>query len=744
MSQQDQKHRLIEHVLDLLNLLQSSHIEIDRFMDAGGQVEGLPDTQNIQTAYEIMEFMDEMPGGVLVYYAGGGEEIVYANRELLRIFQCETLREFRELTGNSFRGLVHPEDLDDVEESIRQQVDASQYDLDYVEYRIIRRDGEIRWIEDYGHFIRSKTMGNFFYVFLSDATDKRNRRQMEVNLLIREQEAREQHLQSVIEDYDKERALINQEYLRRLKVIEGLSVNYESIFYVDLETDQILPYRLSSRTENAFENRFQPRCFSRYIADYILTWVCPEDRSAVSDELTAEAIRRRLLDKTTYYINYRALNNGEVQYLQLRVVDAGHTGRAKQVVMGCRRVDEELQHEIEQKQILAEALSNANLAIVAKNTFLSNMSHDMRTPLNAIFGFASLVQKNAGNLEDVKRYAGKLESASRQLLEMIDKVLELSWSGAREVQTMEAPCDIRVILEEIHAYVLPKASEKDLAFSLDYTELTHSAVFCDQEKLRQMLLYLVNNAVTYTHTGGSISLRATQNPPNRDHSALYHFVVEDTGIGIDPDFLGHIFEPFSREHNTTLSGVHGAGLGLTIVKNIVDLLGGDIQVKSAPGKGSSFTITLRLQIQPDRPAYLPEIPGPAVQLTGKRILLVEDNPINLEIETELLQDLGLVIDCAVTGEEAVEKVRLAPPGQYDLVLMDIQMPGIDGWQAAEIIRALPDPAQARVPIIALSANAFESDIRKSTSCGMNAHLTKPLDIPVLLKTVQRILGEGQS
>lgn len=744
MSQQDQKHRLIEHVLDLLNLLQSSHIEIDRFMDAGGQLEGLPDTQDIQTAYEIMEFMDELPGGVLVYYADGGEEIVYANRELLRIFQCETLREFRELTGNSFRGLVHPEDLDAVEESISQQVAASQYDLDYVEYRIIRKDGEIRWIEDYGHFIRSKTVGNFFYVFLSDATDKRNRRQMEVNLLIREQEAREQHLQSVIEEYDKERALINQEYLRRLKVIEGLSVNYESIFYVDLETDQILPYRLSSRTENAFENRFQPRCFSRYIADYVLTWVCPEDRGAVSDELTAEAIRGRLLDKTTYYINYRALNDGEVQYLQLRVVDAGHTGRAKQVVMGCRRVDEELQHEIEQKQILAEALSNANLAIVAKNTFLSNMSHDMRTPLNAIFGFASLVQKNAGNLEDVKRYAGKLESASRQLLEMIDKVLELSWSGARETQTMETPCDIRDILEEIHAYVLPKASEKDLTFSLDCGELTHAAVFCDQEKLRQMLLYLVNNAVTYTHTGGSISLRAAQNPPNRDHSALYHFTVEDTGIGIDPDFLDHIFEPFSREQNTTLSGVHGAGLGLTIVKNIVDLLGGDIQVKSAPGKGSSFTITIRLQLQPDRPAHLPEIPGPAVQLTGRRVLLVEDNPINLEIETELLQDLGLVIDCAGTGEEAVEKVRLAPPGQYDLVLMDIQMPGIDGWQAAETIRALPDPARARVPIIALSANAFESDIRKSKSCGMNAHLTKPLDIPVLLKTVQRILREGQS
>ncbi len=743
MSHQERPHRLIEHVLNLLNLLRRSNIEINRFMDSGGDFAGLepPDVQGAQMAYEIMRFMDEMPGGVLIYYAGGREDIIYANRELLHIFQCRNLQEFRELTGNSFRGMVHPEDLEAVERSIWEQVSASQYDLDYVEYRIIRRDGEIRWIEDYGHFIHSEAVGDLFYVFLGDATEKLARRQTELDLLLSQRKAREQQLQSVIEEYDKERSLINQEYLRRLKVIEGLSINYESIFYVDLEKDQILPYRLSSRTEHAFEKRFQPRRFSLYMADYIQTWVCPEDRETMAAELTRQSIRERLAGKTTYYINYRALSGGELQYLQLRVVDAGHTGPAGQVVIGCRRVDEEIQHEMEQKQMLAEALSDASTAIAAKNAFLSNISHDMRTPLNAIFGFSSLVRKKAGDPEAIHHYAEKLETASLQLLEMIDKVLELSWNGSGDPQTAESICDLRTLMEDIHAGFLPKAAEKDLSFSLDCGSLTQSIVFCDQEKLRQLLMYLVNNAITYTNTGGSISLTAAQRSAAGEHGALYHFIVEDSGIGIDPEFIGHIFEPFSRAQNTTHSGVHGVGLGLTIAKNIVDMLGGSIDVRSTPGRGTAFTVALRL---PFRNAGPETAPVSAVPLSGKRVLVAEDNPINLEIEIELLQDLGFEVESARNGKDAVEQLRQAPPGHYDLVLMDIQMPVMDGWKAAEAIRALPDPLRAQVPVIALSANAFESDIRKSLSHGMDAHLTKPLDIPQLLKTVQRVLRERRT
>lgn len=741
MGQQERTYHLIEHVLELLNALQANGIEIDRFMNEGGHIDGLelPEIKDPQVAYEIIKFMDELPGGILVYYADGDEKIIYANRELLRLFQCRTMREFQDLTGGSFRGMVHPDDLEEVEHSIWEQVSASQYDLDYVEYRIICKDGFVRWIEDYGHFIHSDTVGNLFYVFLGDATEKRARRQIEMELLVSEKERETHKLQSLIEEYDKERSLINQEYLRRLKVIEGLSVNYESIFYVDLEKDQILPYRLSSRTENAFEKRFQPRSFSWYISDYIHTWVCPEDQETTAAELTASMIRRRLRDKTTYYINYRALSDGEVQYLQLRIVDAGHTGRANQVVMGCRRVDEELQHEMEQKQMLAEALSNANLAIVAKNTFLSNMSHDMRTPLNAIFGFSTLVQKNANDPDAVLSFAAKLEESCRQLLDLIDKVLELSWTGASETQVTESPCDLLALMEDIHGYFLPKAAEKNITITLDCSALRHRHIYCDQEKVKQLILYLVNNAVTYTNNGGKVALTVTQWEDAAPDYALYQIIVQDTGIGIDEAFLDHIFEPFAREQNTTLSGIHGIGLGLTIVKNIVDMLGGTINVQSTVGQGTIFTVALRFQLRPASPKETPDSFAAGVQLSGKRLLLAEDNPINREIETELLQDLGLLIESADNGQSAVDLIRQAPPGWYDLVLMDIQMPVMDGWRAAEVIRALPDPARAQIPIIALSANAFESDIRKSMNCGIDAHLTKPMDVPLLVKTIGRVL-----
>ena len=228
------------------------------------------DPHYARTACEVIRFMEEMPGGFLIYHADGNEEIIYANKALLLIFQCETLNEFRELTGNSFRGIVYHEDLDEVELSIKEQVAASQYDLDYVEYRIVRKDGQIRWVEDYGHFIHLDSAGDIFYVFITDATEKREQKRR-----------REQKLQNLIDEYDKERKMINQEHMRRLEVIEGLSVNYETILYVDLDTDKILPYRLSSRTESRFDENSPSHGFLWFSSDYISTWVHPDDRDMV-------------------------------------------------------------------------------------------------------------------------------------------------------------------------------------------------------------------------------------------------------------------------------------------------------------------------------------------------------------------------------------------------------------------------------------------------------------------------------
>lgn len=684
----------------------------------------------------LIRFMDEMPGGFLIYYADQDEKIIYANRSLLRIFQCDTMEEFRDHTSNSFRGLVHPEDLDRVEQSIREQIAGSQYDLDYVEYRIRRKDGVIRWIEDYGHFVRVPMLGDIFYVFLGDATEKHEKLLSERARFLSEKREGEQRLKDLSQAYDKERSLINREYLQQLEVIEGLSINYEGICYLDLDADQIIPYRLSVRTRAIFHARYQPIPYSRYEKEYLAMWVHPDDRDLVARSTAPGYIRAKLAESKTYYFNYRVQVDGEIQYLQLRVVNVGRNEQACQAVFGYRRVDEEIRQQMEQQTLLSEALAKANLAISSKNAFLSNMSHDMRTPLNIILGFASLAKLNIENPE-VIGYLDQVETAGKTLLEMIQKVLEI-FSLSEAVETQEVECDLRELLQEIHDFLRPQAQEKDISFQLDCAALRHSAVYGDREKIRQMALYLANNALTYTNPGGHVTIRVAEGEELTNHYAVYRLIVQDTGIGISPDFLEQIFDPFSREKNSTLSGVHGIGLGLTVVKRMVDLMNGDIQVQSEVGKGSEFTVTLNLRQQvlaiPERPAEK----GTASQ----RILLAEDNEINREIEMELLQPLGFEVDAFENGRLALEKLLEAPAGYYDLVLTDLQMPEMDGWEMSAAIRALPDRDLARIPIIALSANVQSSDQAKSQRSGINAHLVKPMDLPLMLRTIERLTGRS--
>ena len=742
MSGQKQEYNLIEHMLSLLNLLQINHIEIDQLLEGGSQAAELyaSNPRDIRMIYEIMKFMDEIPGGFLIYHAEGNEQIIYANLGLLRIFQCDTVAEFRELTGNSFKGMVYPDDLESVEKSIWQQISENQYDLDYVEYRITRKDGEIRWIEDYGHFIQSDAVGGIFYVFLGDATEKRNRLVSEKEVFQKEKRQSEQKLKSLMEAFDKERALVRREQLRRLEVIEGLSVNYESILYADLETDEATPYRLSTRMKPLFGEMFQVQSFIKYVTEYVNTWVYPEDREMVGRMTEPGFIRKHITENKTYYVNYRVIEDGKIEYLQLRVVDVSKAGKV-QIVIGYRKVDEEQREEQEHKKMLADALNNANLAIDAKNSFLSNISHDMRTPLNAIFGFVALAKRDRHDMDAVQGYLDRIDASSRQLLDLIDKVLEISWTESSGVYAEEMECDLQEILEEIYEFLHLQALEKDSEFKLDFSGVKHKQIYSDHQKLKQMLLYLANNAITYTKPGGMVSIAVTEQIEMLNHYATYQIVIKDTGIGISEEFLERIFEPFVREKNTTLSGIHGVGLGLSIAKNIVDMLGGTIKAQSVVGEGSTFTVTLRLRMCADAAQTAAEAPGPvsAVKLSGQRILLVEDNELNLEIETAILQEQGFFIESAENGSIAVEKIANSCPGDYDLILMDIQMPVMNGWQAAKAIRELDDPALANIPIIAFSANVFERDIRMSMESGMNAHLTKPIDIPLLLKTFTEIL-----
>lgn len=740
MDRQTHENSIIEYMLTLLHIADDAPLNTVKKSDAEPTGAEL---LYLETARQIKAFIDEIPGGFLIYNADGAEEIVYANKALISIFKCKNLAEFKTLTGNSFVGMVHPDDIDAVQKSIKSQISNSPDNLDYVEYRIMRKDGIVRWVEDYGHFIHSETAGNFYYVFISDATEKVTRRMAETATIINEGKLKEQKLQSLIEEYDKERKLIRQEHLQRLEVIEGLSVNYDSILYADLDGNKVLPYRLSSRLERQFEQRLQVRELQWFLTDYVKVWVHPDDRERVRQKTSVAYIKKALENNQTYYLNYRCIQNGETQYIQLRIVNVGNRERVSQIVMGYRNIDEEVLQQMKQKQLLEVALNNAKIAEVAKNTFLSNMSHDMRTPLNAIFGYVALAKKNADKGKSTRAYLDKIETASNQILELIDKVLEISYMETQDYAVKEGPCNILDFMRDIHAASINAAAQKNISLTLHADSVKHANVFADSHKLAQVLNHIVGNAIKYTKADGNVVISLSEKTNDKSGEFVtFYFTVEDNGIGISKHTLERIFEPFEREHNTTLSGVYGLGLGLTIAKHLMETMGGDITVESELGKGSKFTAILSLRADSEADEQQTEADAELTSCAhGKKILIVEDNEINLEIETEILQDLGYETDFAPNGKIAVEKVQSSANDEYALVLMDIQMPVMDGRTAAKEIRKLSNAAHANIPIIALSANAFESDKRESIEAGMNAHLTKPIDVPVLSEAIKSAICE---
>lgn len=682
---------------------------------------------------ELKKFLDEMPGGFFIYQADEQEQILYANKALLRIFRCDTFEEFQELTGNSFQGVVHPDDLESVHKSIWEQIANSQYDLDYVEYRIIQKGGTIRWVEDYGHFIHSETEGDIFYVFVGDATEKRQR-------LLAEQEEKERQLQNQIEEYSQELKLIHQEHLRRLEVIEGLSVNYDSILYTNLDADRILPYRISDRIEHQFTSCYQCLSYWKFIMEYVSTWVYPEDRALFAEATSPSYIREKLYHDHSYYVNYRILKGNEQRCLQLRIADVSKDEHVSRIVMGTRTVDDEIQYEMKQKKLLEDALHHAKLANIAKNTFLSNMSHDIRTPLNAITGYTALAKNHLDDLDKVRNYLEKIESSNTQLLHLVNNVLEISRLESGNIQIAALECNLTCLTQELLSFVSSEAKAKGIKISVNLSQVTHHQVITDPSKLKQILLCLLNNAIKYTEKNGEILLSVQEKPELSNHNICYSFMVEDNGIGISEDFQKVIFEPFERVKNTTHSGVLGAGLGLSIAKSLTEMMGGTITLDSTLGQGSIFTVSLNLHLPSASLQSLADDPeAMAAFMNGRKILLVEDNEINREIEMELLKDLGLLVDSAEDGSVAIDIISHAKPDEYALIFMDIQMPVVDGYEATRTIRNLKEPALANIPIIALSANSFEEDRQRSKESGMNAHLAKPVNIPELLGLLTTIL-----
>jgi len=391
---------------------------------------------------------------------------------------------------------------------------------------------------------------------------------------------------------------------------------------------------------------------------------------------------------------------------------------------------------IQENEQLEARLSAAEEASKAKTFFLSNMSHDIRTPLNAIIGYTTLANGEGVTLEEKSGYIDKIGIAGRQLLDIVNDVLDMSRIESGKF-ILEPTCvNLENCAREVCDLVRVQLEAKKIRLSLS-CDISHKWVLCDKVMMDRAVMNLLCNAGKFTEENGSVSLQLKE-LAGSEGTGRYEIRIKDTGIGMSREFVERLFVPFERERTSTVSKIQGTGLGLAITKSIVDMMGGDISVQTEKGKGTEFTITVDFPLA--EPAEeICSCEGEEVSFEGLRALLVEDNMINMEIAQMLLDQAGFVIETAENGKIALEMTAASEPGYYDVILMDIQMPVMDGYTAAQAIRALPDPGLAGIPIIAMTANAFQEDIKKAEEAGMNGHIAKPLDIPDMKSTLQRVL-----
>lgn len=536
------------------------------------------------------------------------------------------------------------------------------------------------------------------------------------------------------------RDLVNSRRIRQADTtIHILSDSFYAIYRVNYKTGVYEAIKTSPDVADALSKTGD---YQRLLST-VGTLVDPETFQEFSLAFSLESIRQRVAAKIPDYGGDYQRRFGDVyKWVNIRTLYDG--SRAPDEVILCfREVDLEKRLQLQHMNILQEALETAKKSTKAKNVFFSNMSHDMRTPLNAIIGLSELAQRDRDDREKVDGYMRKIAFSGKQMLSLVNDILELSRLESGRHTLDCRPFNLRQCVEDLTAVFQDMARKDDRDFSVKM-ELTDAVVEGDPYKLGQILNNLLSNAFKYSESGDRVELTVKQFD-FQQHSK-YQFTVEDTGIGMSEQFLEHIFDPYARETRFASQSITGTGLGMPIVKSLVQQMSGEITVESTLGEGSRFTVTLPMEVvrtpAPERKEQPEEEPA---DLTGKRVLLAEDNELNREIAVEILAMNGMEVVQAGNGAEAVEAFQKSPPYSIHAILMDMQMPEMDGCQAAQAIRAMDRSDAATVPIIAVTANAFAEDIAKTTEAGMDAHISKPIDFVVLNRTLARLInGEKRS
>ncbi|MBQ7630659.1 MAG: response regulator [Selenomonadaceae bacterium] len=667
------------------------------------------DADNFAKTFTVEKLTRRMPGGFFVYRAYGDEEFLYANDFLLEIFGCKNLDEFKKLTGYTFKGMVHPDDLDRVEDSIAHQIENDDRNIDYVEYRIIRKDGSIRWLDDYGRLVTTKKYGDVFYVFVRDITTQHEFRE---------------------------------ENLRREKVIDGLSIGFTSIYLLNLNTDSMRPYKL--RTDyfqeivDDLNIDIKTATASKILPEYANRYVLLKDKDFFLKEISRENILKRIETEDSYTIHYRCRNrNDEKIHMEVLIVKVQDESMNHHVILGFRDITEHImsvRKELTEKLNIEMALEREKHANEIKASFLFSMSHDIRTPMNAIMGFTALAKRHMDEPEVLKNYLDKLDESNHHMLDLIDDLLEMSKIDYGRTELKPEVCNLTRQLKIVTDMFRIQAEEKGIHIESEI-DLPANKVYVDTLRFRRVMSNLLSNAVKFTPNDGKIKLTARQKKVSDSGHARYEFSVIDNGVGMSPEFMNKMFDAFEREGTSTQTGYLGTGLGLTITKKLLNIMGGSIRVVSKKNEGSTFTVDLPLKMVLEDKKELPILPRD-YKASGKyRILLVEDIDVNRMLAETILSESGFLVESVPDGSDAVEAIKNHPPKYYDLVLMDIQMPVMNGYEATRSIRALGREDTDTLPIIALSANAREQDRKMSMDSGMDSHVAKPFDIAHLISTV---------
>lgn len=394
-----------------------------------------------------------------------------------------------------------------------------------------------------------------------------------------------------------------------------------------------------------------------------------------------------------------------------------------------------------QQKAIIKSIREANEAIKQKQDFISNVSHDIRTPMDSIIGFTELAKKNLDNPEKLADSLEKISRASGHLLNLVNEVLDMSKITSGKTVIEEELCSIHSIIDNVCQIMQNEIDQKKLKIELDYSMLDDDVLSCDKIRLNQILLNLLSNAVKYSYEGGKITISVIQLSSDDESKIVNEFHIKDEGCGMTPEFMDHVFEPFARDKSSPVSA-EGTGLGLTICKSLAEIMGGDIEVLSELGKGSEFTLIVPLSI-PSLLEIEEEQDIVVYDFKGRRILVVEDDVLNREILVEALREEGFVVDEAIDGSFAIEKLRDNDPGTYELVIMDLQMPVMDGFETAKIIRNFKNPEVAEIPIVALTADALPEEKNQAFSSGFNAYLVKPIDMLAMLKVLMLFFRENK-